>query len=170
MFESVEAKGVIICYHDLRTLYAVADRPPCFAAVQVIYQHLQVFTGLGCKGEFQSAIYRVAELPLIGSRRVGVEQHGIIVVARMLLFEVFGEHKRIADILENDVCADRQLDVFCKGVAQGNAVYLHNAPVAVAVVVNVQIKDKRAVGVVYLHVAKSCRYFLRISRMSRFVV
>ena len=54
---------MVVAYHLLRRSDTFAYRPARVACVEVGDEHLEVFPWRGCQGEFEAAVYVVAELP-----------------------------------------------------------------------------------------------------------
>ena len=159
MFESVKTESVVIVDTLLNAVNAVADRPSLVTAVHIVNEHLEVLNGLRRQAELQTPVNGVAELPYLGFRLGGFHCDRVLKVTAVLHLESFGAFKRERLALKLTVRADRQLNVFRQRIIERQRVFPHDDPVAVAVIVNLNVEHLIAELIENFHLVSEFELF-----------
>ena len=144
--EGIAAKGVFVVHHTLGALDTFAHRPPRVAAIEVVDEHLQVFLWARGQRETQTAVDWVAEFPNRHLALLAFEFEGVVEMPRVLHFEGFGTHQRVALAAVFAIRADGNFDVLCEGEIERERIVAHNRAVAIGVVVGHHVEERFARG------------------------
>ena len=117
------------------SLDALADSPAAIAHIHIVHEHLQVFTGLRRKVEFQTAVNRVAEFELARLCLGRLENNGVLEIAAMFHLETFGLFEGVSFVLKYAVSPNGYLDMLRQRIVERQGVFPLDSPVTVAVVI-----------------------------------
>ena len=151
--EGIAAKGVIVVDHALGTVDTRAECPSRIATIEVVDEHLQVFVGVGREREAQTAVDRVAKFPNRHLALLTFEFEGVVEMPRVLHFEGFGAHQRVALAAVFAIRADGDFDVLCEGEVERERIVAHDRAVAIGVVVGHHVEERCARGGIDDHVS-----------------